>query len=199
MSKTIATIRPHSSYLTKLYVSTLLVFFLFIFPFVLLGLIPGFGWLYVFIFLAANALWILIAFVLYPVYYRSIYYELKEDEIVVHKGIMTKSTKVVPYRTVTNLHQKRDLLDRFMFNLGTLNVQTAGMSGQQGAEEVLVGLEDYDGVLKMVREELRRYRTSMATATEVEGPAGIRPASAVSDALLEEVREIKELLKKSVV
>lgn len=199
MSKTTATIRPHSNYLTKLYVSTLLVFFFFVLPFILLGLIPDFGWLYVLIFLAANALWILIAFVLYPVYYRSIYYELKEDEIVVHKGIVTKSTKVVPYRTVTNLHQKRGLLDRYAFNLGTLNVQTAGMSGQQGAEEVLVGLEDYDGVMKMVREELRRYRSSMATMTEVESPSVVQPTSQVSDELLREVREIKELLKKSVV
>jgi len=197
MSKTIATIRPHPSYLTKLYVSTALVFLVCVFPFVCLGFIPDMGGTFVLIFLGANILWMAPAFVLYPIYFRSISYELKEDEIVVHKGILTKSTKVVPYRTVTNLHQKRDLLDRYLFKLGTLNVQTAGMSGQQGAEEVLVGLEDYDGVMKMVREELRRYRSSMATMTEVEAPAGAQPVALVSDELLKEVREIKELLKKS--
>jgi len=196
MSKTIATIRPHRNYLVKLYLSTSLIFLLFIFPFVFLGFLPDLGWLYVIIFLGANVLWIAPTFLLYPAYYRSIYYELKEDEIVVHKGIWTKSTKVVPYRTVTNLHQKRDIFDRWLFNLGTLKVQTAGMSGQTGAEEVLVGLEDYDGVLKMVRDELRRYRSSMATMTEVETPAVAGPMSQVMDALLDEVREIKELLKQ---
>ena len=197
MSRTIATVRPHSSYLTKLYVSTAIGFLLFVFPFVCLGFVPELGIGYVLIFLVANILWMLPAFLLFPVYYRSIFYELREDEIVVHKGIITKSTKVVPYRTVTNLHMKRDLLDRYVFKLGTLNVQTAGMSGQTGAEEVLVGLEDYEGVMQMVREELRRYRSSMATGTEVEAPAGAQPVSLVSDELLQEVREIKELLKKS--
>jgi membrane protein YdbS with pleckstrin-like domain len=197
MSGTIATIRPHSSYLAKLYVSTLLVFLLFIFPFVFLGLVPELGWTYVLIFLGANLLWIAPTFALYPAYVRSIYYELKEDEIVVHNGIITHSTKVVPYRTVTNLHLKRDLLDRYLFKLGTLNVQTAGMSGQTGAEEVLVGLEDYEGVLLVVREELRRYRSTMATMTEIEAPAGAQPVVLLSDELLQEVREIKALLKKS--
>lgn len=198
MSQPVATIRPHPSYLTKLYVSTGLIFFLFVFPFVCLGFLPDLGLIYVLIFLAANLLWIAPAFLLYPAYYRSIYYELKEDEIVVHKGIFTKSTKVVPYRTVTNLHQKRDLLDRYLFKLGTLNVQTAGMSGQQGAEEVLVGLADYDEVLKTVRAELRRYRSSMATTTEVESPAAAATAPQITADLLDEVREIKALLQKSI-
>jgi len=73
-------------------------------------------------------------FLLYPAYYRSIRYELREDEIVVHKGIITKSTKVVPYSTVTNLNMKRDLLDRWLLNLGTVNVETAGKSGQAEPE-----------------------------------------------------------------
>jgi hypothetical protein len=37
-------------------------------------------------------------------------------------------------RTVTTISVKRDILDRWLFNLGTLEIQTAGMSGQTGAE-----------------------------------------------------------------
>ena len=145
MPKTVAVIRPHRNYLYKLYVTTILIFVIFILPFIFLGLIPELGTFYVLIFLAANALWIAPLFLFYPAYYRSISYELREDEIVVNKGVITKSMKVAPYRTVTNLHLKRGLLDRWFFNLGSLSVETAGISGQTGAEQVLSGLRDYEG------------------------------------------------------
>ncbi len=70
--------------------------------------------------------------------------------------ILTHSVKHVPYRTATNITVRRDI-----FNLGSLYIQTAGMSGQSGAEEKLVGLENVQEIYEMVVVELRRFRGAM--------------------------------------
>ncbi len=189
-------IRPDRDYLTSLYIRTVLIFVVFILPWVLLGLVPELGWAYVLVFVVANALWLVVVFALLPFYYRSISYELKEDEIVVYKGIITRSVKVVPYRTVTNLHLVRGPIDRIL-GIGTLRVETAGYSGQASPEAQLVGLQAYDFVHTLVREQLRRYRAvSGATTTEGVPPAADPGRDEVLAQVLEEVREIKEILKR---
>lgn len=93
---------------------------------------------------------------------------------------------------MTNITVKRDIFDRWFFNLGTLNIQTAGMSGQTGAEESLVGLEDVQEVYELVVTELRRFRGAMTpTATQEEPPGN------GSAALLEEVRAIRQLMEQN--
>ena len=112
-------------------------------------------------------------------------------------GILVKSVKHVPYRTVTNIATKRDIFDRWFFGLGTLNIQTAGMSGAKGAEERLVGLPNVQDVYEMVATELRRFRGAMApTAADVEqadvdGARGTHGAPKILNDILEEVRAIR--------
>lgn len=129
-------------------------------------------------------------------YYRSLSYEVQDDEVIVHAGIWTKSVKHVPYRTVTNLVVKRDVVDR-MLGIGTLNIQTAGMSGQTGVEESLVGLTDVQAVYNTVAQELRRFRGGMAP-TQTEDEQAPLPASPdVLNAILAEVRAIRQDLQES--
>ncbi len=137
-----------------------------------------------------DCVWWLPAVVLAGPYYRSLSYEMREDEVVVRVGIITKSVKHVPFRMVTNVTVKRGILDRWFFDLGTLNIQTAGMSGSTGAEESLVGLANYDEVYEMVATELRRFRggmTQMAAAGDVD-------SSEALTAILDEVRAIRQAL-----
>ena len=103
-----------------------------------------------------DALWWIPAMLLIYPYFNSLRYEIQEDEVVVHVGIFTHSVKHVPYRTITNLTVKQDLLDRWFFKLGSLKIQTAGMSGQTGDEEKLVGLENYQEVYDLVATAMRR-------------------------------------------
>jgi uncharacterized membrane protein YdbT with pleckstrin-like domain len=84
----------------------------------------------IFISLLLDLAWYLPAVLLIGPYFRSLMYEIQDDEVIVHVGIWTKSVKHVPFRTVTNLKVNRDIFDRWFFDLGSLNVQTAGMSGQ---------------------------------------------------------------------
>lgn len=197
------TFKPSSQYLTKLRVAITIVALLILAGGILLGWLMSFdkdigtsGARIVFIVTAiADAVWWVPAMLLTGPYYRSLSYEIQDDEVIMHVGIWTKSVKHVPYRTVTNLIVKRGILDR-LFGLGTLKIQTAGMSGTTGAEESLEGLDNVQEVYDMVVTELRRFRGSMApTAAEEE----IEPAAASTDALsaiLTEVRAIRHALEK---
>ena len=141
-----------------------------------------------------NGLWWLIALILSGPYYRSLRYEVQDDEVVVYAGIWTKSVKHVPYRTVTNLQVKRDVVDRWL-GLGTLNIQTAGMSGQTGVEERLVGLSGVQEVYEAVAEELRRFRGGMApTQADVDAEPEIVPQGSLGE-ILAEVRAIRKSLE----
>jgi len=186
---------PDSRYLAKLYVSTILIFLVFVFPWILLGLIPELGWIYVLAFIIANALWIVPTFLLFPAYHKSIQYQIGEDELVVQKGIFTKSVKTIPYRTITDLALKRDILDRWLFNLGSLDVQTAGKSGQIGPEASLVGLANWAELRDAILPRLRLYRVSTGTGAEVEGKR-VAADTELLQQILAELRGLRQDLKK---
>jgi len=145
------------------------------------------------IFLLLDLVWYLPALLLVNAYYRSLIYEIQDDEVIVHVGIWTKSVKHVPFRTVTNLKVNRDIFDRWFFDLGSLNVQTAGMSGQAGAEESLLGLSNVQEVYELVRSRLRRYRGAMGpTAAGEEVELEVDTLAAI----LTEVKAIRAAMEK---
>jgi membrane protein YdbS with pleckstrin-like domain len=108
-----------------------------------------------------NLAWLIPALLVIPPYYRSLQYEIHDDEVIVRAGVITKTVKHVPFRTVTNVEVKQGPFDR-LFGIGTLKIQTAGMSGQSGAEESLGGLSNFQQVYDQIATELRRYRGAMA-------------------------------------
>jgi uncharacterized membrane protein YdbT with pleckstrin-like domain len=144
--------------------------------------------------LVAAGLWIVAQLLVGP-YCDSLRYEVEEDEVIVRAGIWTHSVKHVPYRTVTNLTVRRDVLDRIL-GLGTLRIQTAGMSGQKGAEETLAGMETAQEVYETVAAELRRFRSGMApTQADSEGIPAPAAAGETMAELLDEVRAIRQALE----
>ena len=144
--------------------------------------------------LVAGGFWVVAQLLVGP-YYNSLRYEVEEDEVIVHAGIWTQSVKHVPYRTVTNLTVKRDVLDRIL-GIGTLCIQTAGMSGQKGAEETLAGMETAQEVYETVAAELRRFRSGMApTQADSEGISAPAAAGETMAELLDEVRAIRQALE----
>jgi uncharacterized membrane protein YdbT with pleckstrin-like domain len=148
-----------------------------------------------FVSVVLNGFWWLIALILIGPYYHSLRYEVQDDEVVVNAGIWTKSVKHVPYRTVTNMQVKRDVVDRWL-GIGTLNIQTAGMSGQTGAEERLVGLSGVQEVYESVAEELRRFRGGMApTQADVELEPAVAQPGGLGE-ILAEVRAIRRALEE---
>jgi len=194
---------PNPRYLIKMrVVLTLIALSIVIFGLVLAFLIaldrnPGAGPLIVgLIFIGGAGLFWIPAMLLSGPYFRSMRYEIHTDEVIVHVGIWTQSVKHVPYRTVTNMTVQRDILDRWVFNIGTLKIQTAGMSGQTGAEESLKGLQNVQEVYELVATELRRFRGSMApTAAEMDSTMA-QPEDDLMRAVLEEVQAIRQVLER---
>jgi uncharacterized membrane protein YdbT with pleckstrin-like domain len=188
---------PNSKYQFKLMLVITLIGFLVLLGTGIISVLislddPGAG-LVVFgiTFLALAIYWVVGMLISVP-YFRSLRYEIQDDEVIVNVGIITHSVKHVPYRTVTNITVKRDIFDRWFFNLGTLTIQTAGMSGQSGAEESLAGLDNVQEVYELVVTELRRFRGAMSPTTVQE-----ELPSDGSGALLDEVQAIRKLLEKS--
>jgi uncharacterized membrane protein YdbT with pleckstrin-like domain len=143
--------------------------------------------------LIVDAAWFVPGLFLAAAYYRSLKYEIQDDEVIVHVGIWTRSVKHVPFRTITNLKVHRGIFDRWFFDLGNLNIQTAGMSGTSGAEESLVGLPNFQEAYEIVSTRLRRYRGSMApTAAEEQ----IEPKGDAVEAILTELRAIRKAVEK---
>jgi len=194
------TIRPNRRYFRKLVtIYSLVSAIILIFAFAVGALIgrgdPAGGRVFTLIFASTAALlWIVAVSVAGP-YARSLEYEIREDEVVVRVGILTKSVKHVPYRTVTNLKINRGLLDRFLFDLGSLNIQTAGMSGSTGAEESLVGLEKIQEIYEDVAGRLRSFRGGMPPTAAGEDSGGISGSGTLIE-ILDELRQIRKTLEK---
>jgi uncharacterized membrane protein YdbT with pleckstrin-like domain len=196
---------PNLRYLTKLRWSMTLVALVILASGALMGGLLSLdrdigargGWITTIVIAGIALIWWLPATLLSGPYYRSLSYEIHEDGVIVRVGILTRSVKHVPYRTVTNMTVRRGVLDRWL-GLGSLDIQTAGISGSSKAEQSLVGLENADEVYALVAAELRRVRGAMApTAAGVEGEetAEIAPAETLA-ALLAEVRAIRQVLEK---
>lgn len=195
---TTKTFKPHPRYLIKMVVGIAIAGLLAIGGTFGLGLlIPDREATIIFSLFALVelAIWIL-SLILTGPYYGSLSYEVQDDEVIVRAGVLTHSVKHVPYRTVTNITVKRDILDRWFFGLGSLHIQTAGMSGQSGAEEKLVGLTNVQEVYEMVVTELRRFRGSMApTVAEVE-PEPTLASSETLAAILSELKGIRQAIDR---
>ena len=195
-------IKPSISYLKKLRVIFTIIALIIAVVGYLFGLLigiehgPRVATIIFIVFLIVDLVWWIPAMVLAGLYYNSLSYEIQDDEVIVHVGIVTKSVKHVPYRTVTNITINRGILDRYMFDIGTLNIQTAGMSGTTGAEESLLGLANVQEVYNKVVQKLRLFRGGMAPTTtevDVEPDASSRD---VLNAILNELKAIRQNTKK---
>ena len=144
--------------------------------------------------LAVNLLWMVPVMLGIGPYCDRMRFEVHDDEVIVHVGLVTKSIKHVPFRTVTNLQLNRGPFDR-MFGIGTLNIQTAGMSGQKGAEESLMGLNNVQEVYELAAKALRRYRSALAPDQAGEELVQAADGAAMNDVLVE-LRAIRAALER---
>ncbi|MFW9995420.1 MAG: PH domain-containing protein [Candidatus Odinarchaeota archaeon] len=131
------------------------------------------------------------------IYVNTMEFQIWGHEVVVKKGVINKTEKHVPYRTVTNISTRYGIYDR-LFGIGTVEIETAGKSGQTTApEEKIEGIRNFVEIRDIVLNEIRKFRTQYATATEVEQiSAPVSRTEDVSSAILQELKEIKDLLAK---
>jgi membrane protein YdbS with pleckstrin-like domain len=105
---------------------------------------------------------ILIITILYQ-HYRGLFYEIHEDKVIMHAGVITRSMTHVPFQMITNLRLRRDPLDR-LFKLGTIDIQTAGQAEHHGTTESLIGLRNYKEIYDKVTAFIGQNRKLTFTA-----------------------------------
>jgi membrane protein YdbS with pleckstrin-like domain len=171
------------------------------FAFVIVKTDPTFDWPkdYGFLVLYSTgfiSVFILLASWFAHAYYHSIFFEIVEYEVHVNRGIITKTRKIVPYRTITNVEIKRGPYDRIL-GLGTIELQTAGFSSNKmGPEERLDGLpaNELETIQSLILNQVRNVRGSPATSHDLDTPK----SDDVLVGILNELKELKKILLKRV-
>jgi membrane protein YdbS with pleckstrin-like domain len=142
---------------------------------------------------------LIIPIIILTVYYvRNMEFRFEETEIIVKKGIINKMEKHIPFRTITNVSSRYGVYDR-LFGIGTVQIETAGKSGQQtGPEAKIEGISNFFEVRNIILDKLRKFRGSYTTTTEIEQPTldSYPVEGQFYKELLSELREIKEILSK---
>ena len=140
--------------------------------------------------LTINLAWLIPSLILMHSTYRSLFYEIHEDEVVMHAGVITRRATHVPFRMITNLEIRRGPFDR-LFKLGTINIQTAGSIEYTVATENLVGLRNFKEIYDHLTSAIKRTLT--CSHQKVEYPIPIDHEMLKS--LLEEMKKIRILLE----
>ena len=214
-------IRPSKSFLWKNYFILVLIFimftiFLLLILFVFDNFIGSFAddtqrreiifqafyWLGILYFATWSIITVVYVIGLY-FYVKSMVFSVFGDEIVVKKGIINKSEKHVPYRTVTHIDMRAGPFDR-LFNIGTIEIQTAGGKHtlDEQAEEKLEGIKIYREVRDYILTQLRQFQAADGTGASSATLPDTRvskissePTESISLQMLSELKEIKSLLK----
>ena len=147
-----------------------------------------------FIILAIGTIVWLVSFVFLKLWIDTFKYEFTANEVIVRKGWITKTKKIVPYRTITNFHKKRGPFDRIM-GLSTMEVETAGRSGSSsGPEEKLEGIlvEEVDQFMDLIRAKVRHLKGAAAISHDADESSSL---GSTDDILLEILSQLKKMNK----
>ncbi|MHA2203842.1 MAG: PH domain-containing protein [Candidatus Hodarchaeales archaeon] len=144
------------------------------------------------IYWALSIVIILPSLILLPLYVNRMEFIVHGNEVIVKKGLINKTVKYCPYRTVTNISTTAGPLDRLL-GIGCVNVQTAGKGGATGPEEKLEGLPLYHEIRDYILRQLRiYYRGVSGGKVPTQDETDI---STVQREMINELREIKRLMK----
>lgn len=129
-------------------------------------------------------------------YYKSMWYELREDEINWRRGVWFRTTGIVPYNRITNLDVRQGPVMR-MLGISTLSLQTAGYSGQAVPEIKIEGIIHAEELREIIRSFVR------GSTGSTDGTGGQKPRVAVpvmpettQEKILAELVKIRSLLER---
>jgi membrane protein YdbS with pleckstrin-like domain len=154
---------------------------------------------------------------LVPIYVGSYEYSVMAKsgdpmpEITKRSGIINITEKVIPLRSVTNVSSKAGPFDRFIFKIGSVEIETAGYSGayQTGPEIKITGVIFYEELKDWLVLQLRKFKEPYVLGTESPHPHEEK-VPRMDDSLDDDIlitlreirdnvsvmREVRELLKK---
>jgi membrane protein YdbS with pleckstrin-like domain len=124
-------------------------------------------------------------------YYASMEYELRDDELSWHRGVWFRRTGIVPYNRIKNIDIRQGPVMRAL-GISNLAIQTAGYSGQMTAEIVLEAMEHAEELRSTLRAMVRGAAGGDGTGS---GPSAPAPAGTGAQ-ILDELRRIRTLLEE---
>jgi uncharacterized protein len=147
-------------------------------------IIMGFILTGVFILIVIFVVWV-------RLYYASMWYELRDDEMSWKRGVWFRRTGIVPYNRITNLDVIQGPVMRRL-GISTLSIQTAGYSGQAVPEIRIEGIEHADDLRELIRSLVRR------SGMHSDGTGGgIVPVNVPADhKIIDELVKIRTLLEQ---
>ena len=124
-------------------------------------------------------------------YYVSMWYELRDDEMSWKRGVWFRRTGIVPYNRITNLDVIQGPVMR-MLGISTLSVQTAGYSGQAVPEIRIEGIEHAEDLRELIRSLVRQ------SGLHGDGTGGGAPPITIptDQKIIEELVKIRLLLEQ---
>jgi membrane protein YdbS with pleckstrin-like domain len=160
-------------------------------PVVALGEMPVY---FSFVILGFIAVIYIILWIWVGMYYDSMSYELREDEINWKRGVWFQTTGIVPYNRIVNLDLRQGPLMRFL-GISTLAIQTAGYSGQAVPEIKIEGIEHAEELRELIRSHVRgslSHDDGTGSAKPLSSPSGV----SVHQQMLAELQQIRSLLEQ---
>ena len=136
--------------------------------------------------------WFILVVIWMLLYYKTLNYYIKSDHIRIESGVWWRSIKTIPFRMITDIKAMQGPLMR-IFNLGNLNIQTAGMGAQNVAEGVLRGLFDYKEKQTEILKRVREYSPKGEIKTKAEEPTKLEEK--LLKEMLHELKEIRNKIK----
>jgi uncharacterized membrane protein YdbT with pleckstrin-like domain len=125
------------------------------------------------------------------IWVKNLSYMVGEEKVNIHKGILTKVQKNIPYRAITDFVVNRSIFDRIL-GIASIRIQTAGQSQTPtGYEGNIAGMVDWKGLHTILRDRIKKlHPVSEALATR-------EPASSATerDLLVQILNELKAIRK----
>jgi uncharacterized protein len=136
---------------------------------------------------------VLVFFVWVGLYYKSMWYEIREDEMSWKRGVWFRTTGIVPYNRITNIDVRQGPVMRLL-GISTLAVQTAGYSGQAVPEIRIEGMEHAEELRELIRSLVRQPGNSGDGTGGVTAHAPPEPFT-TDQKILNELVRIRQLLE----
>lgn len=97
-------------------------------------------------------------------YVRNFLYEIQDDNIIIHHGVLTKTRATIPYSRIQNINIVNGVFDR-MFKTYTVKIETAGSSsaaasaqkGRVRPEGYIPGLKNPQVIEDKINEMVTKY------------------------------------------
>lgn len=123
-------------------------------------------------------------------YYQSMWYELRDDEMSWKRGVWFRRTGIVPYNRITNLDVIQGPVMRIL-GISTVSIQTAGYSGDSAPEIRIEAIEHAEELRELIRSLVRQ------SGIRDNGTGGAPSLSVSNDQkMIDELVKIRMLLEQ---